>query len=602
MDVWSLGVVVYEMLTGARPFRGDRDEVVIFAIRNDEPKSIDDLRREGVPASLIQIVQRCLKKNPDERYQNAGEIATELKKLSHSALDPASFDSKGTVSTRVAPTLTRSWWRARRSLTAAIVTLVIGSVGAIWIGNNEAPARTIASVPHSIAVLPFDNQGNTSQDDHFSVGLADELITALGAIPGLKVAARTSTFALYSAGLDLSAIANRLGVATMLEGSVRRDSARLRISARLVQARDQSVLWSHVYDVSTRDVFTVQGQIARSIANVLNVSLSSPVDSLFVARPTTSLEAHDLYLRGRYLRTRPTKERLEQAVGYFRGAIALDPEFADAYSGLAETYVNLANFGYITSIEGFEAANIAAQRALALNPRLAEAYTSHGYVLTSRREFDGAEKAFLRALDLNPNSALSHHYYSLLLAELDRTDEALEQNRDARAIDPLLTPAVANYGIILCQRGDLRAAEIELTKALSLEPNYALTLYWLGTVRAANGSYSEAHQLLERAAVASPNFPGVLGDLAYVYARTGKPAAADSIVTVLQERASDDRGRANLAFAYGVLGRADEAFVLLRQLQWDVPSALVLRTDPLLKSLRSDARYARLAGDITRAP
>jgi Flp pilus assembly protein TadD len=166
----------------------------------------------------------------------------------------------------------------------------------------------------------------------------------------------------------------------------------------------------------------------------------------------------------------------------------------------------------------------------------------------------------------------------------------------------LLTPAVANYGIILCQRGDLRGADIELTKALSLEPNYALTLYWLGTVRAGRGSYSEARQLLERAAVASPNFPGVMGALAYVYARTGKPAAADSIVAILQARAIDDRGRTNLAFAYAAFGKVDAAFVLLRQLQWDVPSALTLRTDPLLRSLRSDPRYARLLADITRAP
>jgi serine/threonine protein kinase/tetratricopeptide (TPR) repeat protein len=596
VDVWSLGVVLYEMLSGVRPFRGDRDEVVIFAIRNDEPKSIDELRAESVPAGLIRIVERCLNKNRDERYRNAGEVARDLERLS----DPSYQDSQGTPGKRVVSPVKRSWRRSRRYALAAL-GFVIVSAGAAWFSRNEVPDRRTVPVPRSIAVLPFDDQSSALEDDHFSVGLAEELITALGAIPGLKVAARISTFALHSAGTEVSAIASQLGVATVLEGSVRHDSARLRISARLVQASDNTVLWSHVYDVLARDVFTVQEQIARSIADALNVRLSSgAVESLFAGAPTASSEAHDLYLRGRYLRTRPTRERLEQAVAYFRGAIEQDPNFANAYSGLAETYVNLANFGYITTAEGFEAANIAAARAMMLNPRLAEAYTSYGFVLTSRGSYGPAETAFRRALDLNPNSALGHHYYSLLLSILDRTDEALEQNRRAREIDPLFTPAVANYGIILCQRGELTAASVQLRKALALEPNYSLTLHSLGMVLAAAGSYPEATQLLERAAQASPNFPGVLGALAHVYARTGKQGAADSIVTTLQARAKDDRGRANLAFAYAALGKTNDAFALMRQLEWDLPSAIGIHADPLLKTLRSDPRYAALAAERTR--
>lgn len=285
---------------------------------------------------------------------------------------------------------------------------------------------------------------------------------------------------------------------------------------------------------------------------------------------------------------------------YFRGAIDRDPGFADAYSALAETYVNLANFGYITQAEGLEAANIAADRALKLNPRLAEAYTSRGYVLASRLEFDDAEAAFRRAVKLNPNFALGHHYYALMLAMLDRTGEALEQNRLARDIDPLFTPAVADYGIILCQRGDLAAAEAELRKALALEPNFALTLYWLGSVTAARGNYVEARQFLARAARASPNYFGVSGALAYVDAQTRLQNSADSILITLRSRATDERGRANLAFAYAALGPRDTAFVLLRQLKWDVPSVIGLRGDPLLQSLRSDPRYALLMGDIAR--
>ncbi|HUQ21031.1 MAG TPA: protein kinase, partial [Gemmatimonadaceae bacterium] len=597
MDVWSFGVMLYEMLTGVRPFRGDRDEVVIFAIRNDEPESIDQKSARGAPAELIQIVQRCLRKNPVERYQDAGAIVTDLRKPQDARLDSGLVNQVRTVKR-----VMHSRWRLGPYVIAAVAMLVILSAAALWIRYDHGSPRRNGAVMQSIAVLPFDSQLNTPNNDHFSDGLADELITALGAIPGLKVAGRTSTFALYASGMDVSAIAERLGVATMLEGSVRRDEDRLRISARLVETSNNTVLWSHAYDVPTRDVFTVQEQIARSIAEALNVRLKSTANrSALVGSSTADVEAYDLYLRGRHIRTRPTKDRLEQALAYFRGAVERDPSFAAAYSALAETYVNLANFGYVTTTEGFANANIAAERALALSPRLAEAYTSHGYVLASRREFDSAETEFRRALDLNPNFALGRHYYSLLLAMLDRTDEALDQNRRAREIDPLLAPAATDYGIILCQRNDLSGAGRELSRVLALEPNFALTLYWLGAVRAAEGSNSEAKQLLEKAARASPDYPGVPGALAYVYARAGKQNAADSIVAKLQSRASDDRTRANLAFAYAALGNRDTAFALLRRIQWDVPSMIGLRADPLLRSLRSDPRYAVLVRDIVRA-
>ena len=601
MDVWSFGVMLYEALTGVRPFRGDRDELVMRAIRNDDPERIDQFRGKAIPAGLIGIVQRCLQKIPADRYPDASGIVTDLRSFAHSSLEAGSAGQLA-QSGQMQRATSHPVSRRRRYAVAALA--IIATLGAAWgwVRSNQLQSRQTAAAMHSIAVLPFDNQLNPSDGDHFSAGLADELITALGGIPGLKVAARTSTFALYSSGIDARAIADRLGVATLLEGSVRRDATRLRISARLVQASDQAVLWSEAYDVPVRDVFAVQEQIARSIAEALNVRLASTTgDSSLTRRPTADMEAYYLYLRGRHVRTRDTRDRLEQALAYYRGAIERDPNFANAYSGVAETYVNLANFGYVTPTEAFGNAEIASARALELNPRLSDAYTSHAYVLASRREFAAAETGFRRALELNPNNPLGRHYYSLLLAMLDRTDEALDQNRRARELDPLFTPAVADYGIILSQRGELAAAGRELSSALALEPKFALTLFWLGAMRAAEGSISEATQLLEQSARAAPDYPGVLGDLAYTYAHAGRRHAADSIVSKLRLRATSERGRANLAFAYAALGNRDEAFELMRQLDWDVASVIGLRADPLLRPLRSDPRYAALAATIVRS-
>jgi serine/threonine-protein kinase len=602
MDVWAFGVMLYEMLAGVRPFRGDRDALVIFAIRHDDPPPVERLRDDGAPPALLRIVERCLRKDPAERYPDAGAIAADLKVTSDAGRAPASIDPTSDTVARAASAPARRPW-ATRSTIAAMAMLAVASAGAFWSARERLPRRAPATAQPSIVVLPFADHSSTPDDAHVSAGLADELTSALGGIPGLRVAGRTSTVALYSSGLTARAIADSLGVATVLEGSVQRDSARLRIAARLVQARDDAVLWSERYDVPMRDVFGVQERIARSIADALDVRLSPGArDAPLVGRPTADPAAHDSYLLGRWVRTGDTEKRLFIALAHFLEAVKRDPGYAEAYSAAAETYVNLANFGYVPAAEGFENADRAAQRALELNPRLADAHASEAYVLASRREFARAEREFRLALALNPNLALARHYYSLLLAMLGRTDEALEQNRLARQLDPLFTPAAVDYGIILCQRGDLSAAGDELARTLRRESKFGLTLYWLGAVRAAQGAYPEAERFLGQAASISPEYPGVRGALAYVYAHTGRTRAADSLVAVLRSRASDDRGRVNLAFASAALGEADASFALLRRVEWDVPSVIGLRADPLLRSLRGDPRYAGLVGDIAQRP
>jgi tetratricopeptide (TPR) repeat protein len=271
-----------------------------------------------------------------------------------------------------------------------------------------------------------------------------------------------------------------------------------------------------------------------------------------------------------------------------------------AYVGLADAYVNMSNFGYRDPAEALARGAVAANRALALAPQLAEAHASKGYVLASTLDFRGSEAAFQRAIELNPNYTWAYHYYTLLLMMLGRTDEALEQNRHALATDPLSLPANATRGIILLQRGDYPGADRELQRALTLSPNFQLTQYYLAVLRAAQGRYEDARQLLERTALQTPRFTGVPGARAVVFRRTGKLPAADSLIAAAeaQARMGDERARVNLAFAHAALGHIDAAFALFDEVRWDVPSLIELRADPLLAPLRADPRYPALLQEV----
>ena len=463
--------------------------------------------------------------------------------------------------------------------------------------EDEAPG---VSADQSVAVLPFANASGDSATNHLSDGITDELTDALSRVEGLRVAPRTVTSALKRQGLDLGKIADTLGVAAVVEGAVHRDADRLKVNAQLVRAHDRTVLWSETYDREPTEFLAVQEEIARAIVRALYPQRSASERAVLIRPRTTDTEAYDLYMRGRNKWRQRTRDGLQQAVVFFEEAIERDPTFAMAHAGLAATYVNLSNFGYLNPGEALARAEVAADRALAIDPLLVEGHATKGFVLASRLEFEAAEAAFQRAIKLNPNFSWAHHYYTLLLLMMGRTNEALEQNRQALATEPLSLPANATQGIILLQRGDYPAADRELQRALTLSPNFQLTQYYLGVVRAALGRDADAGQLLERAAQQAPDFTGIPGARAFVFQRTGRRQAADSLLRDIetQAREGDNRARVNLAFAYAALGRMDAAFTLFDQVQWDVPSVIELRADPLLRPMRADPRYPSLLQKI----
>jgi serine/threonine-protein kinase len=536
-DLYALGVVAYEMLTGAPPFAGRSAHEMASARLTDTPYPVAS-RRADTPPEVAALVMQLLARNPDDRPADAVEVLNKL--------DAAISTSSSAImhpQRRTTP--------VRTFAAACVLALVL--LTAFFAGPFRRDAE------RSIAVLPFVAESG-AEGEPFSDGLTDELITALSHVPGLRVAGRTSTFAIKGRGLTVRAIADSLGVTTVLEGSVRRDGERLKVTARLVDTRDDRVLWSETYDRELRDLFAIQERIARDIVSALSVRLTrNGMPQRLVERGTDDIEAYQLYLKGRFLYNTRNHEGLLRARAYFEQAIRRDTSYARPYAGIANVYNNLAVFGYERPDVAFPKARAAAERALALDSTLAEAHAA----LAQQRfvyewNWDAAESAFEHAIALDPGFQGTRNLYSMYLHVTGRHEAALAQLRIARELDPLVSIGpLAGRIYVNTRRPD--AAIRELSEALELNPQLDLALELLGHANFQKGMYREAIASLERAAALSG--PRDSAQLAYMYGVTGDTAQGRA---VLQRLIGTQSQRYlppfHIAMAYAGLGDADAAF------------------------------------------
>ena len=420
-DVFSFGAVLYEMLAGARAFKGASMVEVLSAVIRDEPAPLN------APEALTRMVTRCLRKAPADRFQSMAEVRAALERYS------------------------RTIFRSSRRL------------------KPEPPGP-------SIAVLPFANLSADKENEYFSDGLAEEIINLLAHIPGLKVIARTSAFAFRGQELDIRKIAEALSVRTVLEGSVRKSGSRVRVSAQLISAEDGSHLWSERYDREMADVFDMQDEIASAIAERLKVTLSG------VVKPSTrNLDAYELYLKGRYHWHQRTPAAVRLAIQCFEQTIELDPRYALAYAGLADCYGVLRVYGWVLAEIGRPPAHAASARAMALAPELSEVNFSRAFfALYFEREWREAGPHFRKAIAINPRSSLAQAYYGMFLATEGREEDAMTYSTRACQMDPL-SPLIHGFSTVtyFCLgRFDLseRAARL----ALDLQPDYLLGLWSYG--------------------------------------------------------------------------------------------------------------------------